>query len=429
MQTMRTNLGPDRKSLLEVGMPPINGAYPDLMLQPVSDLKVAVISPFPEEGDTYPQVAYLAKWLRGHASVSWVTIEERGYRLDRLLDDTFLGFLNRFSPSALLAPANSLSIPRGSLRGTGRSARQLAADWRSVKQAVVQCDLVLAIDFMALVLGAAASSKPLVLWSHDFISFDEERYRRRINHWWLSAVRQALVRKKRRVIVQDADRCELLEASLGLEIGSLCPFYLPVSLPPVTSHVGVDCAGAWEGKPRVMQIGGLSEWRSRTDFLLEQHKLGHGRFELLLHGRVQQDVARQLESLNPKPILDESWLACDRIPEVVGQCSVGFVGYTPTDRSFFLLKNASGQLVEFLRCGKPVLSMGTNNIAELLESEGAGCGVSNSTDFFGALDRIHADYRRFSYNAKVLYDRHYNFERYSTSLLGFLRGAVDAARS
>src|SRR5207244_1091645 len=155
-----------------------------------------------------------------------------------------------------------------------------------------------------------------------------------------------------------ADRCHALEASLGLEIGSLNPFYLPVSLPPIASHHGVECAVAWEGKPRVMQIGGLSAWRSRTDFLLEQYKLGHRRFELLLHGRVDSDIAFQLESLNPKPILDESWVACDHIPGVVNQCSVGFLGYTPTDRGFFLLKNASGQLVEFLRCGKPVLIMG-----------------------------------------------------------------------
>jgi hypothetical protein len=387
-------------------------------------LKVAVISPFPDEGDTYPQVAHFGKWLRAHVTVNWVTIAERGFRLDRLADNTILGFLKRFSLSALFPSDTSPSPPRGSVRGAWWTAKQIAADWRAVKQVVAQCDVVLAIDFMALVLAAAASPKPVVLWSLDFISEDEERHRRKVNQLWMLAVRRALCRQKR-VIVQDADRCHALEASLDLEIGSLNPFYLPVSLPPIASHRGLECTAAWEGKPRVMQIGGLNAWRSGTNFLLEQYKLGHNRFELLLHGRMESDIAFQLESLNPKPILDQSWVAANQIPDVVSQCSVGFVGYIPTDKQFFLIKNASGQLVEFLRCGKPVLSMGTNNLAEFLEREGAGYGVRNSTDFFGAMNKIHDDYPSYSRNAKNIYEKQYNFERYTTNLHDYLRKAAD----
>src|SRR5262245_3918933 len=139
------------------------------------NLKVSVVSPFREEGDTYPQVAHLAKWLRQHATVNWVTIAERGFRLDRLLDNTFLGLRNRFPLT------NSSCLPKGSVRGTCRAAMQTAADWWAVRHATAQCDLVLVIDFMALALAAAASSKPIVLWSHDFISEDEERHRRKAN--------------------------------------------------------------------------------------------------------------------------------------------------------------------------------------------------------------------------------------------------------
>src|SRR5262249_3516184 len=188
---------------------------------------------------------------------------------------------------------------------------QTLADWWVVRQAASQCDLVLVIDFMALALAAAACSKPIVLWSHDFISEDEERHRRKANRLWMLAVRRALDRHKL-VIVQDEDRCNALEAALGLEIGSLKPFFLPVSLPPITSSYVAEHPPVWKGKPKVMQIGGLNAWRSHTDFLLEQYKLGHRRFELLLHGRVDHDIVHLLQTLNPKPVLDQNWVACDQ---------------------------------------------------------------------------------------------------------------------
>jgi ABC-type Fe3+/spermidine/putrescine transport system ATPase subunit len=90
------------------------------------DLKVAVVSPFGEQVDTYPQVAHFAKWLRERGTINWVTISERGMRLDRLADNTFLGLLNR-----RFASATHPSLPRGSVRGTWRAARWLPLRRRS----------------------------------------------------------------------------------------------------------------------------------------------------------------------------------------------------------------------------------------------------------------------------------------------------------
>jgi hypothetical protein len=366
-----------------------------------SKLKLCVISPFPEKGDTYPQVACLAKWLRQHSDVNWVTIWERGFRLDQLIDNTLLA---------------------RDLPALWRAAARIVADWRAVSRAQEQCDVLLAIDFMALVLGSAASKKPMVLWSHDFIPNDEDRHARKINQLWLSAVTRAL-RGAKGLIVQDADRCSALMASVGTELGPLKPYYLPVSLPSAAIKGANRAATA---RPRLMQIGGLNAWRSYTDFLLEQFAAHPDRFELMLHGIVGHDVAPWLERLKASVMLDEGFVESDLIPDVVAQCDIGFVGYRPTNQNFFAIKNASGQLVEFMRCGKPVLSMGTNDLGKRLEDEGAGRAVSNATEFFEAINSIQSDYSRFSANAKRLFEKRYNFEHYAPTLLSYLEGMCRA---
>jgi len=367
---------------------------------------VGVISPFPPGGDTYPQVAYFAEWLGKQVSVQWITISERGFRVDRLLDQT------------LFACAGRTFL---------RRSAKIAKDYRAIKTLSRNCDVLIAIDFMALVLADAASSKPVVFWSLDFISSDEARYLRKVNQKWLSVVRRALLRRSS-IVIQDPDRLRAFAASLKLASDDLKPFYLPVSLPPALPEFDEAFPRQWVGKPRVMQIGGLSAWRSRTDFLLEQYRACPDQFDLYLHGSVDSDVAEQLARLNPQPQVSETMVACDRIPEIVRRCSIGYLGYSPSDEQFVLLKNASGQLVEFLRCGKPIVSVGANNLALFIEETGVGFAVKNPQEFSAAIKAIHAQYPNFSQRARVLFEKQYNFDNYSAQLLRYIKSVVNNPR-
>jgi glycosyltransferase involved in cell wall biosynthesis len=363
-------------------------------------LKIGVISPFPEGGGTYPQVGYFAKWIRCHAAVEWLKISERGFQLDSLVDRTLLARNVRASLSA---------------------AKLIAADWRAVKRIGERSDLLIAIDFMALVLAACASDKPIAFWSHDFISIDERRHGRKINQLWMLAIKRALT-KARNLIIQDKDRLRALEKSLGLtaEQLNLSIFFLPVSLPASTEQ-SQGRRLVKRQKPTVMQIGGLSAFRSNTDFLIEQYRKDDQRFELLLHGLVFPDIAASLSALSPCPLINDSFVSFDKISEVVQRCSIGFVGYRPGDEQFRLVKNASGQLVEYLRLGKPVVSMGHNDLGELLEDEGAGRKIRTSDEFFSAINEIHLNYDTFSQNAFALFSKRYDLAKYEAALLDFLK--------
>jgi glycosyltransferase involved in cell wall biosynthesis len=175
-----------------------------------------------------------------------------------------------------------------------------------------------------------------------------------------------------------------------------------------------------ERKIVIMQIGGLNSWRSHTDFLLNQYRIGHDKFELMLHGVFDHEILSMISLLPQKPTMSKLAVPFDKISPIVDQCSIGFVGYKPLDEQFRLIKNASGQLVEFLRCGKPVLIMGGNNLGELLERKQAGCIVSNSDQFFSALKEIREHYHEFSKNASLLFYEMYDLNKYEKSLYAFL---------
>jgi hypothetical protein len=104
-------------------------------------------------------VGHFVKWIRRHATVEWLPISEKGFRLDSLVDETLLA---RNVPALL------------------RAAKLLAADWHAVKQISEGSAFLIPIDFMTLVLAASASDKPIAFWSHDFISIDEPRHSRKI---------------------------------------------------------------------------------------------------------------------------------------------------------------------------------------------------------------------------------------------------------
>ena len=362
-------------------------------------VKVAFICPFPDSPDIYPQVSVVGEALRAKFDVEWLTISERGNWPEDTLSNTVFS---------------------GDLRGSLRLAAKIGRDWWAVRRAARKAEVVFALDFMALLLARSVSRRPVVYWSLEVIAKDEPRYSRKVIRLWLALVRNA-VSKDRLIVIQGEERLDAFERSLGLPTGRMRPFFLPVSM-PAPCHL--PQSSPWVGKPHVMQIGGLNASRSRTDFLLAQFASARGAFDLSLHGTVHPDIASELDSVGSAVRQTAAQLPYDEIPRIVSQCSVGFIGNVRPDENFRLLKNACGQLVEFLRCGKPVISMGPNDLGRHLEAHGAGFQVNNPSEFVFALAAIHADYETYSANATRLYRAQYDFDIYSSGLCQFLEEAA-----
>jgi glycosyltransferase involved in cell wall biosynthesis len=108
------------------------------------------------------------------------------------------------------------------------------------------------------------------------------------------------------------------------------------------------------------------------------------------------------------------------VPQIVSRCSVGFIGNREGHEQFRLLKKACGQLVEYLRCGKPVISMGPNDLGPFVEAQRVGFHVGTVAEFDAALAAIHADYAGYSRRALDLFRAEYDLATYEVGLCAFL---------
>jgi hypothetical protein len=356
-----------------------------------------VVSSFPDAGDTYPQVAEVARVLRGRFEVRWVLISERGLFFDRLVEETLLA---------------------GALGSSLRTGAALGRDWLACRAATRDADVVVAIDFMAFVCAASASRRPVALWSLDYISDDEPRYGRRINRLFLAAVRNGL-RRHPNVIIQDGARLQSFARAMWLPASALSACLLPVALPAIAATE----PGAWRGRPHVMQIGGVNISRCHSDFLVERFRASGG-FDLSFHGRVYDEMGDLLQSVRGRVGVSSAMVEPGEVPAIVSRCSVGFVGNRLSHEQFRLLRNACGQMVEYLRCGKPVISMGPNDLGAHLEAEGAGFQVADAAQFDAALATIHADYAAYSRRALRLFEASYDLDAYATGLCDYLAEAA-----
>jgi hypothetical protein len=354
-----------------------------------------VVSSFPDVGDTYPQVAEVARALRGRFDVRWVLISERGLFFDRLIEET------------LLAGDVGLSL---------RTGAALGREWLACRAATRDADVVIAIDFMAFVFAASATRRPVALWSLDYISDDEPRYGRRVNRLLLAAVRRGL-RRHPNVIIQDEARLLSFARAMRRAPGSLHSWYLPVALPALAT---AQAAPNWAGRPRLMQIGGVNISRCHSDFLVERFLASGGGFDLSFHGRVYDEMRALLDSASGRIEVSPAMVAPDELPAIVSRCSIGFIGNRQSHEQFRLLRRACGQLVEFLRCGKPVISMGPNDLGPHLEAEGVGFQVADAAQFDAALARIHADYAAYSRRALRLFETSYDLAAYAPGLCDYL---------
>jgi glycosyltransferase involved in cell wall biosynthesis len=356
--------------------------------------RLTVVSSFPETGDTYPQVAAVAAALRGAFAVTWVTISERGLFLDGLVEGTLLS-----------------GKPRAALGAAWRLAR----DRRRVRRAMTGADIVLAIDFMAFALAASQSRTPVALWSLDYISDDEARFGRKINRLWLSMIRRGLARHPR-VAIQDEARLASFARSMRRPSRELACHLLPVALPAA----GGEAAAGWPGKPHVMQIGGIGVARAYSDVLLDRFLATDGGFDLTFHGRVFDDIRPALRRAQGRVTVSAEMVEPGAVPAIVGRCSVGFIGNRFDHEQFRLLKRACGQLVEYLRRGKPVICMGPNDLGPFVETAGVGVAIERPDQFDAALARIHADYAGYSRRALALFEAEYDLALYTPGFCAWL---------
>lgn len=265
---------------------------------------------------------------------------------------------------------------------------------------------VIAVDNLSYVISSSIF-KRTILWSHDFVTKDQEHSNSCIQRFISSRTRVSL-EKNRSLIIQDDDRLNLFLTTYDIK-QKINVFYLPVSLPriDVNSETPQD-----KGKLALMQIGGINKFRSGSHRLINYYQDNFHHVDLILHGFFDDEIKKLLIQSKKIPICSTLPLEASDVYKLVELADVGFISYETQNLNFYYISNASGQLVEFLRLHKPVISFGNTNLNACVNKYGLGIGIENIEELSTAIDKIKNNYHYYSKNCKNYYNKNFDLNLY-----------------
>lgn len=223
-------------------------------------LEVLIVGFQKYDQDMYPHLKCYIDGFSKYCAVKYFFFRERGYFIERIIEKPY--YLKSY-----------LSVMKALLQTIVDSIK-LVARFQKVEKIIV-------VDHYAYaIVSFLFNKKGIVLWSHDIISPDHPIYKNMIVKFFLHYNAKTLIEKKK-VIIQDDNRLELLKQSLHLENSELDVFYIPVSLEQ--THVTKSRELSSGSRPRLIQIGGIGAYRF-SDKLLEHYQKNPYNYRLYFHG-------------------------------------------------------------------------------------------------------------------------------------------------
>jgi hypothetical protein len=275
---------------------------------------------------------------------------------------------------------------------------------------------IIVVDHFAFaILSFFANRKKIVFWSHDIISYDKKYYKNPIIKWILSRNKK-LLKRDVLLLIQDEDRKNILERTLKVNIKPEQIFYMPVFLEDINDERKHRINSP---VPVLMQCGGCGSYRF-TDKLIKQYQIDNN-YILFLHGYIFNEIKIQLNKIEKCPFISEERIDPKFIYTIIEKCNIGFVGYTDKELNFKYIAKASGQLVEFLKMGKPIISIGENNIGIFLEENKAGKEIKNISMLSETITSITSEYETYSKNALSCFKKYFDSNLYINKLIELLK--------
>lgn len=278
-------------------------------------------------------------------------------------------------------------------------------------------DKILVIDHFTYVCANFILPKnKLVFWSFDIMGDDSTYYKFRFIRFMLY-LNSIFLKHGGKLVIQNSERCGVLERTLKMRIsaGNVC--YLPVFIQKldveVTHSLHDNC-------PILMQCSSFDGDRY-TEELIAQYQ-SDSAYVLYLHGMHIHVIEEYIKDIPKKPILLVDKVLPGNVYQIIEKSDIGFLGMKLLEDNCKYLYGASGQLLEFLRCGKPVISFGNNNVGKILEENHAGIEIGCIEDLNDAVIKIKADYQTYSKNALNLFLRDFDSYKLMSNLLKFLKG-------
>lgn len=359
-------------------------------------MKLLLIGFHKYDDNMYPHLRCFIDQASAQTEVTYFHFRERGYFVQAMLKQKF-----------------SLRSWVMAIRAIHFSVVDALKLWRNYRN----YDTIIAIDHYAYAIASRIfRGKRVVFWSCDVISHDSVIYNHPFVRAFMKACAEALARNGR-IIIQDEERLNLLKESLHINGQELDAIYMPVCL----ERTGITKRElSSTARPRLLQSGGIGAYRC-SDKLLSHYQGNSDYYRLYFHGFIFEEIKRQLLECDVQPMVSSRTVSPKLIYQISDYCDIGFVCYEDEeDMNFFLIARASGQLVEFLRVGLPVIIMGKNNLPPFVEEQGIGIGITDMSEINHAIRTIAQNYQRYSQNCVQCFERYFDVGKYVPKVLGWL---------
>lgn len=359
-------------------------------------MKLLLIGFHKYDDNMYPHLRCFIDQVSARDDLTYFHFRERGYFVQTMMKQKFR--------------LRSWVIAIRTLRSSAVDSLKL---WRNYRN----YDTIIAIDHYAYAIASLVfRKKKVIFWSHDVISYDSVIYNHPFVRVFMKACSEALVRN-RRVIIQDEDRLNLLKESLHINDNELDVVYMPVCLER-TGMVKRELSS--NDRPRLMQSGGIGAYRC-SDKLLSHYQNNFDSYRLYFHGFIFEEIKNQLVKCDVQPMVSSRTVSPKLIYQLSDYCDIGFVCYEDEENmNFFLIARASGQLVEFLRVGMPVIVMGKNNLHQFVEEQGIGIGIKDISEMNHAIKTIVENYQLYSQNCFRCFNLYFDIEKFVLRIIGWL---------
>ena len=279
-------------------------------------------------------------------------------------------------------------------------------------------EIVIAIDHSALHYACKflRENTKLIFWSLDIFSQD---------HLWLDSfwVRR-LVKENQKdikdcelIIVQDGNRAAMLDSILNSH--DIPKFYLPVSL-------RADVFSESEAKRRqsrvfdenitLMQLGTIHPQRS-SDVILEAYQKMQDSILLIFKGIISGDIETLIQKAVKKPIVYPKSTTFKEMRETISQADIGIIACGLKNLNNYFFSRASGQLVEYLRLGIPVIVLDMEELGELVETNRCGLSIPNVNQLDWAIRKIVGDYSNYSKYSYGTFRKYFDIDSYRERLI------------
>ncbi len=355
--------------------------------------KLLIITPFPNSGPhQYPHVRYLTDFCEIHYDCDIFIFEERGLEIHKKL------FKINFFKYGLSSVRKNFNF---------------ILQFFQLRRLSRKYDNAISIDNFIFINTVFAGFKNSYLWSHDFITKDNHLYNRKI-YRILNFLLVYCLKKHPNLIIQDKNRLNLFKLTYDIT-NKLKVFELPLVLPPVKIEKKIEYK-----IPQILQIGGINGGRSQSDLLVKYFTEKNIDYSLKFHGYIDYKIfEREPRLMNIE--ISETFLEPNEMYHVLQQCQIGVISYNINDLNFFNIRFASNQLVEFLRNGKPVIVLGNSDLNSFVSENGIGIFINNQREFEKAIIEITENYQTYCIEVINCYNKYFNMENYSNSLLNYLR--------